>query len=70
MGALGRAWITVLAAIKMSFLRASYGHVPAGLDQSQPRIPEFEVFVDVLDEHKKALVGERHGVDPRMRRDC
>ena len=55
------ARIAVLAGILGGRLRPGYDDLGARFDQSQFRVPKFEVFVDVVDKHQNALFGERGG---------
>ncbi len=64
----GAAGIAVLAAVDGFAFRTRDRDVAAGLRQPQLRIPQFEVFVVVADEHQETEVGqwliECHGWAP------
>jgi hypothetical protein len=48
-------WKSTLAGVDPVGRRAGHGNVDPGLDQTQPRIPKLEIFVDVVHEHQNAL---------------
>lgn len=59
------ARISILAGIAGAGSWPRYDNLSSGLEQSQPRIPEFQIFICITDEDQHALTGEwkgrRHG---------